>query len=68
MSENQYRFQSHNSTSLPLPDLNKEITAAIERKQYTVGLFTDLRKAFDTKNHSLLLSKLQDCGIRKPVK
>uniref|UniRef100_A0A8C6MEW6 Reverse transcriptase domain-containing protein n=1 Tax=Nothobranchius furzeri TaxID=105023 RepID=A0A8C6MEW6_NOTFU len=64
LSESQYGFRSHKSTSLALLELNEELSSAIEKKQYTVGLFIDLKKAFDTIDHSILLSKLRDYGIR----
>lgn len=36
----------------------------MENRLYTVGLFLDLRKAFDSVNHGILLCKLYDYGIR----
>ena len=31
--------------------ITEEITTAIERKKYTIGVFIDLKKAFDTIDH-----------------
>ena len=54
----QYGFQSSMSTSHALIDLVEEISESVDTKVYTLGVFVDLKKAFDTVNHSTLLKKL----------
>ena len=40
----------------------------MDSNKYCVGLFVDLKKAFDTVNHSILINKLDYYGIRgKPL-
>ena len=40
------------------------ITEALDNKKHVIGLFLDLRKAFDTVDKSILLNKLHHYGIR----
>ena len=51
--ENQFGFRKNNSTSYAL----MEITESVEKGKFGYGIFIDLRKAFDTVNHSILLKK-----------
>jgi hypothetical protein len=37
---------------------------AIDRKEFTVGIFLDLSKVFDTVNHNILFDNLEHFGIR----
>ena len=41
-----------------------KIWQAIDNNEYTIGVFQDLAKAFDTVNHEILLTKLEHYGIR----
>ena len=52
------------STSHALIDLVDEIRQSMDTQLYTLGVFIDLKKAFDTVNHSILLQKLNFYGIR----
>ena len=52
------------STSLALIELLENLSTSIDSKNITVGVFIDLKKAFDTIDHSLLIRKLEFYGIR----
>uniref|UniRef100_A0A3Q3KL62 Reverse transcriptase domain-containing protein n=1 Tax=Monopterus albus TaxID=43700 RepID=A0A3Q3KL62_MONAL len=67
LSDCQYGFRSKRSTSLAITDLMEDITSAMDEKKYTMGIFIDLKKAFDTVNHELLMDKLDKYGIRGMV-
>ena len=42
------------STTEALLDLVEEITTSLDNPKYTVGVFIDLKKAFDTVDHDIL--------------
>ena len=64
LNGSQYDFRANHSTSMALLQLYNKISSAIDAKEYTIGIFLDLSKAFDTINHNILLDKLQHYGIR----
>ena len=49
---------------MSLIDIQDKISAAIDNNEYSLGIFLDLAKAFDTVDHKILLTKLEHYGIR----
>ena len=45
-------------------ELIDNVSVAIENNEYTIGIFWDLSKAFDTVNHVIPLHKRQHYGVR----
>ena len=64
LSDGQCGFRSNHSTSLALTEFVKKVTSAMDKSQTTIGVFIDLKKAFDTVDHNILLSQLQCYGVR----
>ena len=56
-------FRNKKSTSSALIDLLKEMSSGIDNKKVSIGIFIDLKKDFDTTEHSILFKKLQFYGI-----
>ena len=61
---NQFGFRKNNSTTYALIEITERIKESIDKHKYGCGIFIDLRKAFDTVNHNILLSKLEHYGVR----
>ena len=62
--ETQFGFQKNKSTYMPILLLHDMVTKAFEEGEFTLCLFLDIKKAFDTVKIDLLLKKLNIYGIR----
>ena len=60
----QFGFREHCSTTYALFEVVEMINQAVNNRQYIMGIFLDLKKAFDTVNIDILLQKLSHYGIR----
>ena len=60
----QFGFRSNHSTETALLYCINKISTALDDGKYGCSIFIDLQKAFDTVDHSILLSKLDFYGIR----
>jgi hypothetical protein len=59
----QFGFRSGHSTTHPMTLLLNKVTDALNKKKHSIILFCDLKKAFDTCNHQILLRKLKNLGV-----
>jgi len=60
LTENQFGFRSNRDTCLAVVDM----IDILDIYNYSMGLFVDLSKAFDTLDHAILIDKLEFYGVR----
>ena len=60
----QYGFRSQHSCQDAISELVGKIIKNMEEQKYTMAVFIDLSKAFDTLEHKVLFAKLYRYGIR----
>ena len=64
LTDSQYGFRTGRSTNMALMELAEKLTSSIQNKDYVIGIFLDLKKAFDTIAFDILLEKMERYGIR----
>ena len=60
----QFGFRKNHSAAMALITLVDRISMALENGEFTLGLFLDFSKAFDTINYEIMYMKLFHYGIR----
>ena len=58
-------FRANHSTIRSAAEFTDDLFEAINNKVITKAIFIDLRKAFDTINHEILLHKLKKIGLKQ---
>ena len=60
----QFGFRCQHSTEHAIVELVDKILNGFSEEKYTLGVFIDLSKAFDTADHQILLKKLSLYGVK----
>lgn len=63
LNDRQFGFRANSNTLAAAVDLITNINTNHDKKNIALGIFIDLKKAFDTVSHQKLLQKLNNIGV-----
>ena len=64
LSDSQFGFRKFHSTATAVLDCTSDWYMNLDRKMFNVVVQIDLKKAFNTVDHQILLRKLEIYGIK----
>lgn len=64
ISKTQFGFRKGHSTEYAVIYFMEYVTKQLKDGRHVIGLYLDTKKAFDSVNHGVLLSKMSKCGLR----
>ena len=64
IGQNQYGFRNKHSTEHALINFMDFVTNELEKGSFVIGVYLDIKKAFDCVNYQILYKKLSKYGIR----
>ena len=67
ITEYQFGFRKKRSTTDAIFEVIQFASSGLNKKEHVIYLFLDLKKAFDSVSHKILMSKLHKLGFRGNV-
>lgn len=67
INEEQHGFQSGKSTVSLLENYTEYVNSKLNTNKLIITIFIDLKKAFDTINHNILIQRLEEIGIQGEI-